>query len=373
VIGRPCLGACRPCCGHELLLRVAFGPSESAEGFWRQWKSENEFDAIDPDRLRLFPSVYRRLTDLGSSDVLLGRMKGTYRHTWCRNQWQLDRAVEILGLLGAAGIPTLVLKGLALIAAYYRDFGTRPMADIDVLVPEAQADPAHRLLLAAGWTWSARKTFAERRAAAHSGEFRNAAGAEVDLHWNVLLASLGPGADDDFWAAAEPLVLRDVRTLALCPTDQLLHVFAHGIQWSAEPMVRWVADALTILQKAGDRVDWGRLIDQSRRRRLTMVTAAALDYLAETFAAPVPPAVSASLRRIPVGTVERLVFEASVRPPRERPSWMRLVLMWNEHARASRRRHTAGRLIGFAGYLWDRLLRELRPPAKAAPARPMPP
>lgn len=357
----PSLGACRPSPNHELLLHALLTGDDGFAPAWRRWRSAVDFEAVDPLSLRLMPLAWRRLRDLGLDDPALARIKGVYRHTWSRNQWQLGRMAGLLALLAGGGLRTLVLKGVSLALRYFGDAGLRPMQDFDVLVPTADAERAHRLLSDAGWVWRAYAPFSKLRAEAHGGVLIDAAGAEVDLHWHVLPGCLRPADDDDFWEAAEPLSVGGQATMALSPTDQLLHVCVHGVQWSAPPPIHWVVDAMVLLRSAGGRIDWSRFVRQTRRRRLTMIVAAALRYLIETFDAPVPATVLSEILRTPIGAVERAAFEALTQPPPpSRSSWARLVLMWDRHVRACRHRHVAGRALAFAGYLSRRALQSLR-------------
>jgi Uncharacterised nucleotidyltransferase len=62
------------------------------------------------------------------------KLKGIYRLAWYRNETAQVRLLSILRALHRAGIPTMVLKGAALIASYYPRPGLRPMSDIDVAV-----------------------------------------------------------------------------------------------------------------------------------------------------------------------------------------------------------------------------------------------
>ena len=58
--------------------------------------------------------------------------------------------------------------------------------------------------------------------------FRDAAGAQLDLHWHVLHSSLHPDADAGFWAAARPAELRDVACSVICREDALLQAVTQG-------------------------------------------------------------------------------------------------------------------------------------------------
>lgn len=89
-------------------------------------------------------------------------------------------ARELLGrlarTLGGAGIDVMPLKGVLLQLTIYEDPATRPIADLDALVPEARFDEALALLIADGLT--PRRTRADFARPLHDRRL----GFTVDLH-----------------------------------------------------------------------------------------------------------------------------------------------------------------------------------------------
>ncbi|HMQ54674.1 MAG TPA: nucleotidyltransferase family protein [Anaerolineae bacterium] len=302
-----------------LLLRAALLPGEEALAAWRHWRSQVkiEIEHVDAGSFRLLPLVYRNLRKQGMADPLLKRLKGVYRLTWYQNQLHLRAAAEVIQLLQSAGIETLCLKGVPLLLRYYQDYGLRPMGDFDVLVPTVQRDAAIECLIQAGWQahWRpATKLTKDYLKIKHSWNFTHANGGEFDLHWHVMIECLDAQADNDFWARAEPLEFHDISTLALCPTDQLMHVCVHGMAINKMSPVRWVADAMVILQTHNPLIDWSRLVDQAQQRRVSLFLGGALGYLRDTLAAPIPEETLKRLSAIPVTRLERLEYQARVNP-----------------------------------------------------------
>src|SRR5690606_29954018 len=72
---------------------------------------------------------------------------------------------EALEVLREGGVRSMLLKGAALaVTAYEGGFPDRPMEDVDVLVPDAEASAAYELLRNAGWIADGASTGAELRA-----------------------------------------------------------------------------------------------------------------------------------------------------------------------------------------------------------------
>jgi hypothetical protein len=220
---------------------------------------------------------------------------------------------------------------------------------VDLLVPASRAADALDVVRAAGFEakddgrqWPPRFTAARG--------FRDSAGLELDLHCHVLHECLYDGADDDFWAGAQAFDVSGVATLGLNPADQLLHVVVHGLRHSLVPPVRWVADATTIIRASAAGLEWERLVEQVRRRRLGQIVASGLRYLQTGFDVGVPPAVMRALDDMPASLTERAELWA-----RSRPGHFRLgVEVWCDYARSVGRERRWRGALGFPRYVQDR-------------------
>lgn len=248
------------------------------------------------------PLLERNLDALGLDNPWRDRMRGVARYWWSFDQLLLHAAGLAVAGLEAAGIPTLILKGAALIDGYYRDPAMRPMTDVDVLVPNHRADAALSLLGHHGWRADVRAD-AQFRRVRHAVALRDPSGRTLDLHWAIHEDDCRPGADDDVWARAVPACIGTVTTLAPSAESLLLNVIGHGAK-SPEGAIRWVADASLII-RAGS-VDWDRLVEEAMERRFVVRTRSCLAYLAGALGVSIPREVVERLRALPVGFVERL-------------------------------------------------------------------
>jgi hypothetical protein len=300
-------GSCWPNQEQEMLLRAALLAGDAALHAWQQWQLGTDIDRVDAGSYRLLPKLYRNLEANGSKDPLLGRLKGVYRNTWYRNQLLFHHASNVLSSFHQAGIETLCLKGAAMVALYYRDPGLRHMEDIDVLVRPQQALDAIRLLEKSGW--QSRGQYGEAWLTyEHAAEFTDNANRNLDLHWRVMWDGRPDVPDDNFWHAALKVKVGGIDTLALNASDQLLHVCVHGANWNVMPPLRWVADAMTIMQSSS-RIDWDRLTEQARTRELTLVMYETLKYLRDLLDAPVPSGILEGFRDSSVSNRQKFFFQ----------------------------------------------------------------
>ncbi len=303
---------------QKLLLQAALWPGDEAIAAWSEWASRVDLVQGDLDQgsFRLLPLVYRNLERQRFGGGLMTRLKGIYRYSWAKNITLFGETQRVLQSLHAAGVETIVLKGVALSLLYYQDRGARPMSDIDILVPTGRAEAALKCLELEG-----RRNPNMRE----NGDLRyfwaatlvNGAEQELDLHWHALHECVYPEADDDFWAEAVPFRMMEVTTKALSPADNLLHIIVHGIYWNAMPTIRWAADAAVIIRSSGEKLCWERLLAQARKRKLLFRLGAGLGYLHDHLKVPIPPEVLRKCRQGKPSVLEQIEHQLVERPRRE--------------------------------------------------------
>jgi len=296
-----------PTANQTLLLHAALDMPAVALTAWQEWRSrvhiETEF--IDTESFRLLPLAWHNLKSVLGDDPIVQRLKGLTRYTWAHNQYIFARAAGVIRILESAGIATLVLKGGALTLGYYHSHGLRHAADVDVLVPLDKREQALTLLTDAGWALP--DGFARSRLPLIQAIALLKDESPVDLHWHVLPETVGSALDHRFWEAAIPLTIAGVQTRTLNPTDQLVHMLAHGAVWHEAPPARWVADALWIL-RSGAALDWERFIELAAALTLNLTLAHMLIYLTTEFDAVLPPGVTERLLDTAHSRYERLEY-----------------------------------------------------------------
>ena len=343
---------------QRLLLQTALLPRARALAAWIEWRSRYDFfDHPHGDgAFKLYPLVYKRLVAERFDEPLLPRLKGIYRYWWSANQRLFGMASDLLELMHRSAIRTLVLKGGAICPLYYKDVGSRPMSDIDVLVKLDQVGRALMVLQQAGWRPVTPSVLNDVRFR-HSVEMRNAAGQEFDLHWHAFRECLASDSDDEMWQRARPIQLGRARTLAPDATDTLLHTIVHGIRWNPEPSIRWIPDSMAILRAVPDEIDWDRMLDQADRHRIRVQLHAGLRYLRDTVEAPIPDRALARLSAIKPTALERMEYHyvSLGAEQRERMFFGYLPFFVVEFWRWSNGKSLGQRTVGLPWYLIYRL------------------
>jgi hypothetical protein len=356
---------------QEFLLQACLEPDESAATALRAWMDAVDIQQIDPGSFRLLPLLASRPVCLEAKPEVRALAKGTYRRTWYHNQLLLAEGGKVASLLGAAGIPVMIIKGAALSLDDYRDLGARPMEDIDLAVPLEFARRAVELMVAEGWAasatplkgtmspgrikgrgWSpgprAVEAFDERYFhVRHSHGFRNPNGLGIDLHWHIFQEDCDTDSDATSWAEARPAR----RGPFLIPSDHehLLLILAHAARWNPIPSIRWVADAATLI-KTSPELDWEKFLEAAIRRRRTCAAAELLTYLAERFHAAVPEKILHALATHPNTKASRPAYIRDISRPNLLSGWTEMCYLHGRY-RSLRKISPATCPPGFSRFL----------------------
>jgi hypothetical protein len=146
--------------------------------------------------------------------------------SWRRHDESLRRVDFLVGLLDAAGVDTLVLKGAVLARRHYPiPFLRRPSFDVDLAVRDREIEAAVEALEHHGY--SLKFSVEEARRCSHHVNMRHPEKGEVELHFRLCNAAAGIPVDR-FMESSIPYQLPTGHTVAILrPEDELLHLLLH--------------------------------------------------------------------------------------------------------------------------------------------------
>lgn len=353
------MGPTRPNAEQELLLHAALDEGPRAIAAWEKFSNQalagpSNLDALPESSSELLPQVHRNLTEQGYDGPAMARLKEAYRQAYSRNQLLLSEMAPLVRAMHIAGIPTMLLEGLAMTLWAHQDRGVRPLDGFPLLVPSDEADRALELLSRDGWRSAAghamrlsdtqlRYRFA-MELVSHSGKI-------LKLHWHLLDQSRLASTDAEFWKRAWPIYLGEDRSLMLAPTDQILHLCAH-LEDAERPAALWVTDAVSTIRAA--KVDWEQLLESTCRLRLVLPVRDGLRYLQESFQAPIPRSVVWRLEKQPVSRFALMEYQQRVQPAQAQGPLAAAVATYGGYLRGVRDWPRRRRLSGFPDYLIDR-------------------
>lgn len=292
------------------LLKAAVLPAEHAAPAWQRWKARGlQLQTVEDASHRMFSPLWvnRDAAAIGPEDRPL--LKGVYRAALANNAVVLASALDATQILTDAGIPVLFFKGAAMIATAPNRLGLRRTADGDVLIPESDAVRAVALLTAAGFPPKDGYQAGPLIGILHAWTCTGPNDSELDVHWSAFKT---PGDDRVMFDTARAATLLGRPVLIPSATEMLIISVANGFSRAPASPLRWIADALLVLQTDADAIQWETLVQRARRPGLTLGLTAGLEFLAREFGAPVPPTVLAELRRLPVSWQERSAHWAAV-------------------------------------------------------------
>ena len=340
-----------PSAKQKLWLRGALVDGHECIKAWEAWSFHIDLDDVEYDAFRMLPLVYSNLASHGCDHPEMARLKGIARRTWYKNQILIQRLSDVLKLFNDAGIRTLTFKGAPLLIRYYRKEGKRTMHDLDILIAPSDVHRSVDLLESHGW----RLMFPEYAQSPdryldenHSVHFRDEKDVELDVHWFALLHCRFRDADQSFWDHAVPIRIRDTDTLTLDVTNNLVHGCTHGVATHNTCPMRWVADALTLIESP-EIIDWNRLVLEVARRRVVKPVRDALVYLHTRFNAPIPSSIIDNLSGLKVRKREYWEYWAKTRAcGTYRHAFLISV---NEYCRESEANNKSASIGGYVRYM----------------------
>ncbi len=157
---------------------------------------------------------------------------GHPQETLARNLILLKELERFLDLF--SGGPVLLLKGAGLLCCGCADARSRPMQDLDILIPPRDLDQALKSLEGLG--------FSKRPGAA---AFLKGAAA-FDIHTRVWY--LTPEEEADFRRDAGPVPVGEARAWTPAPQDHLIYILAHAAVHHGEIEPKWARDVRDLLK-----------------------------------------------------------------------------------------------------------------------------
>lgn len=295
--------SCFPNEAQEVFLKAALGNAETAGLARHKIKTELPLDKTDYTLQKLFPLIYQNWLKHNLYDATDLRFKIAHRETFQRNRLLFENIRQILEKFQAAQIPIILLKGAALSVQYYRSSAVRPMWDIDVLIKREDRQKAIEILKERGYKAITHNLSLVLDFAA-ACPFINETQNELDLHWQIGRNCWNANKTDVLWENAIPLDFYGFPAQTLSVTHQLFHVCWHGVFWGT-PSIRWVTDAVTILQTAGEQINWHQLIELAYFHRVSLLFFLLLQYLNDLFPDLIPSEVLQKLKDAPLTNLQK--------------------------------------------------------------------
>ena len=319
--------------GRDALMYAALGPPRPALDAWLKFQTSTIDPWTDPVAIRWLPLIGWNLKDIAHARERAA-FQDAWRRIWSSNRRVLASAIPVLDALIASGIRVIVLKGAALAWSVYETPALRPIGDVDILVMPDDVPRARAILHDQGWQ-PLRPVREQDLMTRHAFDYCKPPFGAIDLHWHLHHECCWDDADADVWKRAKPFPAEPHGLLMLDPADQLLQTCIHGLRWSPVHSAHWVADAVHIVNRSGNALDWNIVVDEARRRRMTLQMREALRLLETRAGVTIPEHIARALDAEPVSWRDRAELHVKVRPVQSAGGMFLLWCGWTRLKNAS--------------------------------------
>lgn len=279
------------------MLRAACLDPDRAAAAWRRWSADHTIDSASSRSVDLLPAVSANV----DADVLgddAGRLRGLRRRVWADNQLALSTLADAAALLTARGCEPVVVKGAALATTVFSEPGTRPMADVDLLIGADRFAEARQTFLEAGW----------HRIDPVDGPFFHALavmddrGRAVDVHKWVVFPRFSPIPERSWLARSVPHHVGRQALRRLASSDELVLATLHGLLTNSASASRWPLDVVRLTQTAAraDSDFWDQVVTSAQEIHAGPVVHDALAMCRAELGADVPVEVLSALAAGPI-------------------------------------------------------------------------
>lgn len=290
---------------------------------------------------------------------ILAEARQAHEHARTQALWEAEMCRRALAPLG---VPVVLLKGTAYVAAGLDAGAGRSIGDLDILVPRSDLERVERALRGAGWDWVKSDPYDELYYREWMHELPPLIHRErdrmIDVHHTILPLTADPRPDVE--ALMEASLTLEGGLHILSPEDMIVHAAAHLIAdgdladglrnlWDIDRLVR---------QFSADPGFWPRLAEHARLHQLQGPVALALRLARRLYATPVDSAC-AGRRRLTDALFERRLLARDgwgreMRPLLRfafyvRSHWLRMPpLMLARHLWTKARRGRSGAVPGLS-------------------------
>lgn len=261
---------------------------------------------------RLAGSLAVRLDGLAIPDparAALGNARLTAEAARVHALWEAEMARRALAPFG---IPVILLKGTAFVAAGLDAGRGRMIGDCDILVPRDRLGEAENALLGGGWEWVKPDAYDDAYYRQHMHELppliHKDRDAMIDVHHTILPLTGRIGRPDAAALMADAVPLGE-GLWSLNPQDMLIHAAAHVFadgDLSGGLRNLWDIDRL-IREHAESEGYWPQLVERARLHGLVPQVSRALRLTHQIFGTPVDAFLAYRPRRGDIAYMSRIL------------------------------------------------------------------
>jgi len=257
--------------------------------------------------LGVTPLLYRQMVlrtpDLSVPVSVTDKLRDAYFRCHAANARLFHELASVLDGFQQEAIPVILLKGAFLADSVYQDAGLRPMGDMDIMVRKESAVRGIEVLEAAGYKpYQDFSPEVELKLAKHMPPMQKN-GIVIELHWDVTSPESSIRVDiPALWTRAVPFEKENIRALALCPEDVLLHLCIHAAHHYFFEQLRSLCDIREVAVFYGGELDWDKIVARAESWHADRGVYLALHLARDLLDSGVPEMVLESLQPRDIST-----------------------------------------------------------------------
>ncbi|MFK7845255.1 MAG: nucleotidyltransferase family protein [Rhodothermales bacterium] len=266
----------------QLIYAAVGADTNTAQETFKKWLSENNFEDVDHKITRLLIAIIARHGAALQSIPEYARLIGIQRLMWSRAQMAHNHNLDGLGILAAANIDWMLIKGSSITLLPYSSRKERISHDMDVVVAPGQFSHALKALLVNGWISSSGKSnqriICEAENLRSVNLFKSQFG-DIDLHRIPFHELQGKNVDDNqFWHRGQTKVVGKMKIKLPSPEDMIMIAIAHG-GFDGHTHSDWMVDCAKIIQN--ETIDWDLLLNLITARDVVVASSVIFTHLKE--------------------------------------------------------------------------------------------
>ena len=270
-------------------------------------------------RASLSALLYASLRQLGRLDrvpsSVAGSLQTSFWQTGVSSRLMLEEYGALAQALAREAIPSVLLKGGALGPTLYPFEGTRPLTDIDILVPRSDEARTGRLLAERGF----------QPQVDGIGEFREHYLGQkiycrqegkhlywVEVHWHVVdLPYYNQRIPIGwFWDRTRTVDLYGSSIRILSPTAQVMHLCAHLAIHHGGDGLLWLYDLALLLARNSTEIEWNQVVEATRTFGLALAVRRVLAAVRDAWDVDIPADARQQLEGLQASAGERVAYTA---------------------------------------------------------------
>lgn len=304
---------CLPDKHQEYLLKASVSNDKKVvEKNLQLWKSNVNLDDIDYKSGQLLAFLNNRLSKFKINDNNLPRYLGIYKKNWVHNVELFKNFRGVIKIFNEAKIQYLITKGIVFSKFYYKDDGIFKIDTIDVFISESSILQSFELLCKNGWELdNANKNVSlidNFLGTIKQVVFKNKNNYHIVLSLQpfTTLGSLNRGTS--LYNNRQLLSIDEVNFESFETTHQLFFTIINGLTETANASLLWIPQALTILEKYDQQLNWNEFINCVKQYKVSLLSILAFIYLKQEHKANIPDNVIEKIKELPVHSYEKIEF-----------------------------------------------------------------